>query len=91
MYKFYKKIRLKIIPHRHYISGAEKFSLCEKTGHFFLPRLFVYMKDVFILQRTLALFCNICNIFWENKKFFHIFKNFIPLFSSSVDWISRRT
>lgn len=32
MYKFYKKIRLKIIPHRHYISGAEKFSLCEKTG-----------------------------------------------------------
>ena len=31
MYKFYKKIRLKIIPHRHYISGAEKFSLCEKN------------------------------------------------------------
>ena len=30
MYKFYKKIRLKIIPHRHYISGSEKFSLCEK-------------------------------------------------------------
>ena len=70
MYKFYKKIRLKIIPHRHYISGAEKFSLCEKTGHFFLPRLFVYMKDVFILQRTLALFCNICNIFGGYKKFF---------------------
>ena len=82
MYKFYKKIRLKIIPHRHYISGAEKFSLCEKkTGHFFLPRLFVYMKDVFILQRTLALFCNICYIFWGYKKFFQIFFKKLVAFS----------
>ena len=52
MYKFYKKIRLKIIPHRHYISGAEKFSLCEKTGHFFLPRLFVYSERCFYISKN---------------------------------------
>ena len=53
MYKFYKKIRLKIIPHRHYISGAEKFSLCEKNRSLFsFSFVCIYERCFYIAKNT---------------------------------------